>query len=171
MSRVGLALLSLLWSDNLQLNLLSKEKQQDERKKIKGFDWRSAWEQWWSHCLWRVLKDVFRLHLGTRFSGSLAVLDDQVDLMILEGFSNLNDSVSLKVSVDKYFSCALSLSRLTDGRQGCPETEFYSDADIHIGWLSRNLLNEIRLTENIHIKTLYPNFYYLMPKKTTFFFP
>lgn len=70
-------------------------------------------------------KDVFRLHLGTWFNGSLAVLDDQVDLIILERFSNLNNSMSLKVSVAKYFSCALSLSRFTGGRQGYSKTEFY----------------------------------------------
>lgn len=68
---------------------------------------------------------MFRLHLGTWFSGSSAVLDDQVDLMILEGFSNLNEFMSVKVSVAKYFSCALSLSRVTDGRQGYPKAEFY----------------------------------------------
>lgn len=86
MSRVVLALPSLPCSDNLQLNLLSKEKQQNERKKNK--------RDWLKMCLKAVVesqplegfKDVLRLHLGTQFRGSLAVLDDQVDLIISEGF-------------------------------------------------------------------------------------
>lgn len=49
MSRVGLVLLSLLWSNNLQLNLLSKQKQQNERKEKR--DWLKICLSLWGQIL------------------------------------------------------------------------------------------------------------------------
>lgn len=115
-------------------------------------------------------KDVFRLHLGTWFIGSLAVLDDQVGLIILEGFSHLSNSMSLKVSVVKYFSCALSHSRFTDGRQGYPKTEFYRLRYPH--WMSQQKSPKWDKPDwKYPCENIYTNFYYLMPKSHFVFFP